>query len=77
MISRRSSGRAAARAAGLSQAQFTALLGFEAKAVVARQAASVAPAPAAPKVPEKTPNYDRLSFAEKFMIGERRKQEGK
>jgi hypothetical protein len=34
---------AAARQAGLSQTQFTALLGFEAKAVVARQAAAAPP----------------------------------
>jgi hypothetical protein len=73
---------AAAKDAGLTQAQFTKLLGYEACAVLARQAAA-APAPAAaapppaPAKPEPIPGYASMSFAEKFMIGERRKQEGK
>jgi hypothetical protein len=77
MNSRYVEAHAAARAAGLTQAQFSALLGFEAKAVVARQGAS-APAPAAAAPPptakiEPIPGYSKMSFAEKFMIGERRK----
>jgi len=63
---------AAARSAGLSQAQFTALLGYEAKAVVARQAAAPAPTPA-PAAPAKP--YNQMSFAEKLAIGEVRKWE--
>ena len=65
---------AAAREAGLTQAQFSKLLGFEAKAVVARQAAAAPAAPPAPKAPEPIPGYAKMSFAEKFMIGEARKR---
>jgi hypothetical protein len=73
--------KAAAKAAGLTQQQFTALLGFEAKAVVARQgavkpatsAAAAAPPPA-PAKPEPIPGYEKMSFAERLMAGEARKK---
>jgi hypothetical protein len=78
---------AAARQAGLSQSQFTAMLGFEAKAVVARQAAqpaqaAAAPAPApasAPAAPAPQPPtkpYAQMSFAEKYMLGQARRKAG-
>ena len=65
---------AAAREAGLTQAQFSKLLGFEAKAVLAGQAAAAPAAPPAPKVPEPIPGYAKMSFAEKLAIGEARKK---
>jgi hypothetical protein len=68
---------AAARQAGLSQAQFSALLGFEAKAVVARQAAAPAPTSPAPKLPEKIEGYDKMSFAQKWQAGEARRNGGR
>ncbi len=66
-----------ARENGLTQQQFTALLGVEARGVVARQAASAqAPAARAPAPTPAAPSkaYAEMSFAEKLMLGEARKR---
>jgi hypothetical protein len=67
-----------ARQAGLSQAQFSALLGLEAKTVVARQGASApAPTPApAPKVADKIEGYSTMTFAQKWVAGEAARKSG-
>jgi hypothetical protein len=67
---------AAARQAGLSQAQFSALLGFEAKAVVARQAAAPAAPQPPPKAPAKIDGYEKMSFAQKWVAGEAARKSG-
>lgn len=72
-----------ARKNNFTQETFTALLGVEARGVVARQAAAApaapapAPTPAAspPAVPTKP--YSQMSFAEKLALGEARKSGGR
>jgi hypothetical protein len=67
---------AAARQAGLTQAQFSALLNLEAKNIArqtARPPQAAAAAQPAPVAPAKIPGYDKMTFAQRLLAGEARK----
>jgi hypothetical protein len=71
-----------ARENKLTQAQFTNLLGVEARGVVARQAVAApapapAPAPTPPKASEPIPGYEKMSFAQRWQAGEARRNGGR